>query len=500
MRDHLSHYERRLSNDAEQSVNGLVQQVHILYRLLPATQWIDVAAVVLVFGLLLKYVDITSLLTWTVIATIIISVRISIQERYQAATVTEDNVAVWLNWFMAGTILYGTMWSMTAMLLAPSEIPTAAAFTGLILCGITAAGVAVSSVNLKAFTLYTVATLWPYSFFLLASGQGPQATVGGLMFLFSFVIFAMGLRTYHFFSNMVRLELRSNTLEQELRYESRKRHFAENALLDNTLEEELADKIRQQSLALKEGTIQRPSDDELLYIDQKIYLAMLNTKIRDQLKNVLVFVHDLENAPLAENLKKEVAIVSRILNNMIGIISKATATHEQVRQQIETIDFESQGLKPVNIRRLINYQVQALPLVYKAKFITINRHIDNNVPSTVYGDKESLERILSCLLNNAVKYSDGGNVDVSVRKVAEVNNHVDMEISVADTGIGMTRDTVGFLTSEKNDEQLERFPGLAVVKHLVHKHGSKLSVVSTPGVGTKITFRMQFAVEHLIAA
>jgi len=500
MRENLSQYKHDLTAGTDLADKGLVQEVHILYRLLPATQWIDIAAVALVFGLLMKYVDISSLVAWSIFAVVIISARISIRERFSSATVTTANVKTWLNWFLTGAILYGIMWSETAILLVPSDIPTAAAFTALILCGLTAAGVAVSSVNLKVFTVYTLATLWPYSFFLMASGQSPQTIIGGLMFLFSFVIFAMGLRTYHFFSNMVRLELQSSKLEEDLRYEIRKRQLAESALLDNTLEEELADRIRQQSLALKEGAIRLPAEAGSLQIDHSSYLTLLNTKFREQLQNVLVFIRELEDAALPDKQRKEVHIISKILKNMIAIITKATTDNNHVKQVIDIFDTETSDTRPINIRRMVNYLAQALPMVYKAKFITINRNIDNNIPATVYGNKEALERILSCLINNAVKYSDGGTVNLNIEVVSGFGDTVELRFSVADTGRGMTRDIVNFLAEENRDENLERFPGLAVVKHLVARHGNKLTVKSTPGAGTEIAFHMQFRAERMVSA
>jgi len=500
VREDLSKNRNGHNSDTDLADKGLVQEVHILYSLLPATQWIDIAAVALVFGLLIKYVDITSLVAWSIFAVVIVTARISIRERYSTAAVTTANVKTWLNWFLTGAILYGIMWSETAILLVPSDIPTAAAFTALILCGLTAAGVAVSSVNLKVFTVYTLATLWPYSFFLMASGQSPQTIIGGLMFLFSFVIFAMGLRTYHFFRNMVRLELQSSKLQEELKYEIRKRQLAESALLDNTLAEELADRIRQQSLALKDGAIRIPTGASSLQIDHTSYLTLLNTKFREQLQNVLVFIRDLENAALSENLKKEVHVISKILNNMMVIITKTTADNNHVKQVIDIFDTETSDTRPINIRRMVNYLVQALPMVYKAKFITINRNIDNNVPATVYGNKEALERILSCLINNAVKYSDGGTVNLNIQTVSGSGDLVELRFSVADTGRGMTRDIVNFLAEERQDENLERFPGLAVVKHLVGRHGNNMSVKSTPGAGTEIAFHMQFKAEHMLSA
>lgn len=483
----------------EQPDKSLVHEVQILYKLLPTTQWMDIAAVALVFGLLIRYVDIASLLLWSLFVIVIISVRISISERYHATSVTTENVQTWYNWFLVGVTLYGAMWSGTAVLIVPSEIPTAATFTALILCGLTAAGVAVSSVNLKAFTLYTLATLWPYSFYLIASQERPQTAIGTLMFLFSFVVFIMGMRTYHFFSNMVNLELKSDKLEQELKQEIRKRNFAENALLDNTLEEELAEKIRQQSLALKDGKVRVGTGIEYIEPDYSRYLELLNNNIRNQLRNTLVLVRDLEEANLPENHKKDVRIIDKIISNIISSIKKSIPDEEHVRQEILEIEMDDESRQPMNIRRIVNYLVQGIPIVYKAKYITVNRNIGKDVPATVYGNKRILSKILSNLIINAVKYSDGGNVEIIIRTTSQTPDNIELSFTVADTGVGMPRDAVDFMKRE-DSEHVELYPGLAVVKHLVGKYGSNLAVKTTLSVGTEISFQMPFVTERLVTA
>lgn len=468
---------------------------------MPATQWIDIAAVALVFGLLMKYVDLPSLMIWALFVVIIISIRIDIHDRYNSVALTNDNVDTWFNWFLLGATLYGAMWSATALLLVPSEIPVAAAFTALVLCGLTAAGVAVSSVNLKAFIVYAMATLWPYSFYLIASGQNPQSAIGALAFLFSFVVFIMGLRTHNFFSNMVNLELKYDYLEKELQYEIRKRNLAESALLDNTLEEELAEMIRQQSLALKEGSmaVDRTPDGSLP--DPSAYLELLDSKIKAQLQNTLVFVRDLESAKLPENLKKEVQIIEKILNNISMAINKITMNNEDVRQTILELDLDDDDYKPLNLRRIINYLVQAVPLVYKAKYITINKDIDKHIPSVIYGNSKALKKILSNLITNAVKYSDGGKVDIRIEVVDDDSapEKIGLRFMIADTGIGMPKEAIEFLESEQT-EGVEKYPGLAVVKHLLARHGNRLSVKSTLSVGTDIEFYMQFRTENAAIA
>jgi len=499
LRENFSQHGRDFSSASDQIDKSLIHEVQILYRLLPATQWVDIAAVALVFGLLMNYVDLPSLFVWALFVIAIISIRISITERYNTVTLSPENVNIWFNWFLLGITLYGAMWSVTAILLVPSEIPTAAAFTAVVLCGLAAAGVAVSSVNLKAFTVFMLAILWPYSFYLLASGATPQTIIGGLVFLFSFVIFVMGLRTNHFFANMVNLELKSDTLEQDLKYEIRKRNLVENALLDNTLEEELADRIRQQSLALKEGTLRKNPNLETIRQELTESQQMLQTKIMSQLQNVLVLVRDLKNSKLAETSKKQIKIIDTILTSIVSSITKSAVNEENVRQELLAIDFDSNEYEPVNIRRTINYLVDAIPLVHKAKYITINRNIDTEIPNIVYGNKKALNKILSNLINNAVKHSDGGTVNITIEPLESRPGQLELRFAVVDTGVGMPAEAISFLQKDQI-ENAGLYPGLAVIKHLVNKHGSNLLVKSTLGVGTEIEFLIKFRTDMLATA
>jgi len=330
----------------------------------------------------------------------------------------------------------------------------------------------------------------------LASRESPQTTIGGLIFLFSCVIFVMGFRTNHFFANMINLELKSDSLEQDLKYEIRKRNLAENALLDNTLEEELADRIRQQSLALKEGGLRKHANVEAIKLELAESQHLLQTRIMSQLQNMLVFVKDMKNMKLAETPGKQVKIIEKILLSIISSIKKSGVDTEHVRQEILAIDFNSHEFEPVNVRRTINYVVDAIPLVHKAKYITINRHIAAGVPTTVYGNKKALNKILSNLINNAVKFSDGGNVNISIDPVETRAGQIELRFVVADTGVGMPAEVLDFLQTDQI-ELAGQYPGLAVVKHLANKHGSNLVVTTTLGVGTEIGFQMPFRTESL---
>ena len=60
-----------------------------------------------------------------------------------------------------------------------------------------------------------------------------------------------------------------------------------------------------------------------------------------------------------------------------------------------------------------------MPLAQKAKFVTLRRKVEKNVPQFVFGDDGKLHEILQHLVRNAVENSDGGTVTIAVEKMSE---------------------------------------------------------------------------------
>ena len=119
---------------------------------------------------------------------------------------------------------------------------------------------------------------------------------------------------------------------------------------------------------------------------------------------------------------------------------------------------------------------------------------DFNLPGVmIYGDQNRLKQVMNNLIQNAIKYTDSGKIEISA---IEIGNKV--SISVLDTGIG--------IPEEDSDRIFERFYrvdknrsreaggtglGLAIVKHILDAHGEKIMVESALGIGTKFTFSLR---------
>lgn len=468
----------------------LQHQVKILYELLPTTQWVHIAAIFTVFGLLFKYVDLTTLLIWLGFVVSILVTRIWIHRRYALSRKSIDDSEYWFNWFLVGTTLYGIMWSATAILLVPPEWTSLAGITALILCGLAAGGVAVSVVSLKVYYAYTISIVLPYAAFLIATKQEPYFLIGCLMAAFTAVIMIVAIHVNQFFSNLIDLQLKINLLDKEIQHESQKRQFAEKALLNNTLEEELAELIRQQSYKIRNSEdLARVSSKDKNEV-QKHYYEMLTGTFRSQLDSVIGFIGELNKNPLPIKQSTIVNIIEKILRSMKKAIRDLDKSGDYEDIKVDAAN----AIEKINLRFMLNEISTKLPLALKAKYISLNRNYDKDIPHELYGNRKALQKILKELILNAAKFSDGGVIDINVSIVNNEKDKMEVAFLIKDTGIGLPVEVIDYLNEGINEDQFIG-SGLATIKHLLESMGSDLSVDSIRGVGTQMKFTYLFLKE-----
>ncbi|GEM_PF-3869838 len=150
---------------------------------------------------------------------------------------------------------------------------------------------------------------------------------------------------------------------------------------------------------------------------------------------------------------------------------------------IETIDFE---LDRVTLN-LVNFAA------WKAseKGIKLTLDIDPGIPRILRGDPLRLSQILINYVNNAVKFTEKGEIIIRARKIEESENDSLLRFEVQDTGIGMTREEVGglFQIFHQADNSTSRKYGgsglgLAISKGLAELMGGEVGVESEAGKGS----------------
>ena len=117
------------------------------------------------------------------------------------------------------------------------------------------------------------------------------------------------------------------------------------------------------------------------------------------------------------------------------------------------------------------------------------------LPSLLVGDPTRLGQIILNLVNNAIKFTDRGEVVVRLEGRYVQEQRVELAISVRDTGIGLTQEQIGrlFRSFQQADQSTTRRYGgtglgLAISKELVEAMGGRISVQSLPACGSTFAF------------
>ena len=132
------------------------------------------------------------------------------------------------------------------------------------------------------------------------------------------------------------------------------------------------------------------------------------------------------------------------------------------------------------------------------KDVEVMFDLDPNLPESLNGDSLRLQQVLINLAGNALKFTDHGQVVVSLRQLAERGNRVQLRIAVSDTGIGISEHQLerifeGFTQAEASTTR--RFGGtglgLVICKRLIALMGGELQVSSRLGEGSRFWFDIE---------
>src|SRR5574341_852886 len=182
-----------------------------------------------------------------------------------------------------------------------------------------------------------------------------------------------------------------------------------------------------------------------------------------------------------ENLNEVVSTVSRNVEQIVSLVNDILFL-----QEIELVLLEFQ---PVDMGELAHKVIERYQKKAEEQRVHLKVKGERGVPQ-VAGDPKSLERALTAIMDNAIKFSPRGG-DVEIRFNAR-DNH--LYVAIEDHGIGIAPDVRPrifdrFYHLEKSGDDLFRGLGigLAITRQVLEQHHGKLDVESTPGRGSTFT-------------
>ena len=170
-------------------------------------------------------------------------------------------------------------------------------------------------------------------------------------------------------------------------------------------------------------------------------------------------------------------------------------------QKIEAAKIEIENIN-FNLKQLLENIQNSLKELATTNNNNFTLEIDPNIPENLIGDTTKLSQIILNLINNALKFTHDGYVNVMAKLLSIENNNASIYFEVKDNGIGISEDKLEtvFDSFAQGSVGINRKYGgtglgLTIVKKLVDILGGDIKVQSIAGEGSSFTFKLPFQVD-----
>lgn len=220
------------------------------------------------------------------------------------------------------------------------------------------------------------------------------------------------------------------------------------------------------------------------------FLAHMSHEIRTPLNSILGFSEQLENSSLNNSQKDQVLSIRQSSKILLSIVNDIL---DLAKFETGNINLHINNFYP---EKTIKHVVSSLKILADKKSISLKCNSDVKADFMLAGDEYRLKQVLINLINNAIKFTEAGNVTVT----ASVNNNT-LFVEVADTGRGIPAENLNSIFDEfsqitKSDDK-ERHNGsglgLAICKKIINAQGGKISVKSEFAKGSVFSFSIPYS-------